>query len=212
MGIEYYGFALFIAGLICLIAVLIRFLFADLRRQQKLLNEKESNLLKLYTSVETIMEEFADQARVTSDEIREFESSVVMRASSLTLPPDAVNEEQVLEKQPAAARPVVEDGIRIKAASSMRDRAERIIIETPKAAVKAVASNGEVFQSFFDESVTEPVAAMQPKPAAVPIKQNRNERIISLAEEGKTDAQIAAELGITQNEVKLVKDLGAARK
>jgi len=38
----------------------------------------------------------------------------------------------------------------------------------------------------------------------------RRESILTLAEEGKTHAQIARELGITQNEVKLVIGLGLA--
>ena len=207
MSIEYYAFALFIAGLVCLIAILVKVLFSDLRRQHKLLDEKETKLLQLYNTVESIMEEFTDQAKITTDEIKEYEGRVAMRASALTLPPDQIRSEQIIEKLPV--RPVAVDSDKIMAASEVLGRAERIIkSEAPKAvaevAPKAAPPSGEVFQSFFDDTAAEPPAPMSPDTRS---KQSRNEKILTLAEAGKTDAQIAAELGITRNEVRLIIDL-----
>jgi len=188
-------FALFIAGLICLIAILCKMLFADLRRQHKLLDEKETKLLKLYQTIESIMDEFADQAKATTLEIKEFESRFPRQPSSIPPP----QKPSAIEKLP---RSVTVDSSRIRAASEVLERAERIIrSDVPSPPPKPEkASNTTVFQRFFDEMATE-----QPEPEVSPVaKLSRRETILTLAAEGKTDAQIASELGITRNEVKLV--------
>jgi len=207
IGIEYYAFALFVAGLICLIAILCKMLFADLRRQHKLLDEKETNLLQLYRRVETIMEEFVEQAKTTTEEIKAYESRIAKREAAVALPPEPVKQEQVqaqvIEKLP---RSVTVDSSRIRAASEVLERAERIIkSETLKPPVKTAATTGSgaVFQSFFDETASE----NPPETDVSYTKSKRNEMILALAEGGKTNAQIASELGITVHEVMLVIDL-----
>ena len=198
MGIEYYAFALFVSGLICLIAILCRVLFADLKRQHKLLDEKETKLLQLYRTVENIMEEFSDQVKATTDELKEHENRMARRDLSVIPPPEAVKKEPAAEKP---ARSVTVDSSRIRAASEVLESAERIIkgdtLKPP--ASSGSGARGAVFQKFFDESVSE-----QPDPPEESYKKSRKEAILALAAEGETDAQIASELGITRNEVKLV--------
>jgi len=198
IGIQYYAFALFISGLICLIAILCKVLFADLKRQNKLLDEKESKLLQLYRTVESIMEEFADQVKATTDELKEHESRLARRDLSAAPPPEPAVKEQPMEKLP---RSVTVDSSRIRAASEVLERAERIIksdaLRPPASA--GSGNGGQVFQSFFDETVGE-----LPQQAAASNQMTRKDTILALAAEGKTDAQIASELGITRNEVKLV--------
>ena len=84
----------------------------------------------------------------------------------------------------------------------MLERAERIIksetLKPPDSTGKG--NSGVVFQRFFDETAGEP---QEETPARMD-KQSRKEAILALAAEGKTEAQIASELGITRNEVKLV--------
>ena len=198
MGMEYYMFALFIAGLICLIAILCKMLFADLRRQHKLLDEKETKLLQLYQTIESIMEEFADQAKATTLEIKEFESRFP-RQPSPAPPPQKPGKTGTIEK---LQRSVTVDSSRIRAASQVLERAERIIkSDAPKVQAHTGSSNNAVvFQRFFDETASEPV---EPE-VGLSAKQSREKAILELASEGKTEAQIASELGITRNEVKLV--------
>ena len=196
MGIEYYAFALFVSGLICLIAILCKVLFTDLRRQHKLLDEKETKLLQLYRTVESIMEEFADQVKATMEELKEYESRSAKRALMVALPPETVKKEQPAEKP---SRSVTVDSTRIRAASEVLERAERII-KSDTLKPQPSSNNGAVFQMFFDESEAE----LQESEAETNKKQTRNESILAMAAEGKTDAQIASELGITRNEVKLV--------
>jgi len=198
MSIEYYAFALFISALVCLIAILFKVLFSNVKRENKLLDEKESKLLQLYQSVESIMEDFNDQVKTAIEEIKESESRAAKRVASLALPKEPVKPEQ-MEKLPRVERV---DTSRIRAANDMLARAERIVkseaLKNP--AIHAKADNTAVFQRLFDETVAEPPAAA----AETQTQQVKNEAILSLAGEGKTDAQIASELGITQNEVKLV--------
>ena len=209
MGIEYYAFALFIAGLICLIAILFKVLFSNVKRQNKLLDERETKILQLYQTVESIMEEFSDQVKATMDEIRESESRAAKRAAILAVKPEAPAQEapkaEQFERLPRAE--IVDPG-RLKAAGDVISRAERIVkrdtLKSPQPSVKNENSN--VFQRLFDETAEEAAAEMKETSG----KQARTEAILALAEEGKTDAQIARELSITQNEVKLV--IGLTRK
>jgi len=200
MGIEYYAFALFITALICLIAILCKVLFSNVKQQHKLLDEKESKLLQLYQTVESIMDEFNDQVKAMTEELNEYELRLAKRAAAVCMPkPQEPAKAETTERLPRAERV---DSSRIRAAGEMLARAERIIKnDTPKPPVTPAKSDkGAVSQRLFEETAAEPAgAAAETQP-----QQTRNEAILALSAEGKTDAQIASELGITQNEVKLV--------
>jgi len=223
MSIEYYAFALFIAGLVCLVAILCKVLFTDLKRQKKLLDEKETHVLQLYRTVESIMEEFTDQVKATIEEIKECENRAALRSASLATPIEPAIKEPLPEKQqprgdlfdPVRLRAASEafDPNRIRAAGEIFDRAERIVksetvpsVATPTPASVLKEENGAVFQRFFDEPTAAP-APMAVMEAAPPTAQTRNEAILALSAEGKTEAEIASSLGITRNEVRLVIDL-----
>jgi len=211
MGIEYYAFALFVAGLICVIAIICKVLFANVKRQQKLLDERESQILKLYTSVETLMEEFSDQVKATMEEIKEYEYRSTAHITAFDLPPELEKKEQVqvIEKLP---RTLPLDANRIRVAGEVLERAERIIknevITNPVTASSnnhatppAKEENGAIFQKFFDESAE---AAPPANGAEASATQTRTDAIRALAAEGKSDVEIARQLGITRNEVMLV--------
>lgn len=97
MGIEYYWYALFVAILLCLVAILCKFLFANVKQQHKvihkMLDEKESKLLRLYQDVEEIMEEFTLQAKSATEDIKD---GALANNSISTLK----NVEAVTEKKP----------------------------------------------------------------------------------------------------------------
>jgi len=205
-GIEYYAFALFIAGLICIIAIICKVLFANVKSQKKLLDEQESKILRLYASVETIMEEFQEQAKLTTNELKAHEYRATSQTSAFDLPPVFEKKEQVLEKLP---RSLPFDANRIKVAGEVLERAERIIksdaiINPAPSASKGNGEDDAVFQKFFDDTLE---ATPPPPPTAEEKKatvQTRTDMIIELANEGKSDVEIAQELGITRNEVLLV--------
>jgi len=214
MGVEYYVFALFIAGLVCGVAIVFKVLFAGVRRQKKLLDERESQILQLYTSVETLMEEFSDQVKMTTDEIHEYEfraaSPATAHMSAFDLPPELENKEKVLERLP---RTLPLDANRIKVAGEVLERAGRIIKNeniVGSAENGAAVSreperkdSGAVFQKFFDETTeaTVPYGGSASEPGST---GSRRSVILALASEGKSDIEIASKLGITRNEVQLV--------
>ena len=212
MGIEYYAFALFVAALISLVAILFKLLFANARKQNKLLDEKETKLLQLYQSVESIMEGFAEQIKTSMDDIKEYENRAAKHMAELMKQRAALEEAKKQEAPPPQVekptRAMTVDSSRIRAASEVLERAERMIKSSPAKKTNAAQANnaGGVIQRLFDDAAAEQPAA-EPEKKAV---SKRRESILTLAEEGKTHAQIARELGITQNEVKLVIGLGLA--
>jgi len=210
IGIGYYAYALFIAGLLCGIAIICKVLFSNVKRQKKMLDERESQILQLYTSVETLMEEFDDQVKMISAELKEHENKVSSVGSVFDLPPALEKNEQVMEKLP---RTLPLEANRRKAAGEVLERAERIIKSDTAATVQNVNiptpkedNGGAVFQKFFDDSADAlpPPAAAKTTPSQPSNAQSRSTVILALAEEGKNDAEIASELGITRNEVQLV--------
>jgi len=209
--LEYYAFALFISGLICVIAIICKVLFANVKRQKKLLDERESQILQLYTSVETLMEEFNDQIKITTEELKEKEYRATAHMTAFDLPPELEKKEQVLERLP---RSLPLDANRIRVASEVLERAERIIksdniMPQNNGSVNAlqpepiqkteVKENTAVFRKFFDES-----EEAHPAPEELSNSQTRSNAILALSNRGKSDIEIASELGITRNEVQLV--------
>ena len=69
MEIGYYGFAFFVFILVCLLMILYNYLFSDMKRQKKLLDEKENKLLRLYQSVEEALDDFHDSVEGSHGEI-----------------------------------------------------------------------------------------------------------------------------------------------
>jgi len=202
MGIEYYAFALFIAGLICAIALLCKVLFSSVKTQNKLLDERETEVLQLYNRVETVMEEFEDQVKATIQEqkLREQEyRAALQNMAAFQLPAELEKKEQVIERVP---RSLPLDANRIKAAGDVIERAEKMFVNEPPADSSQPEVKAAVFQKFFDDSAEAPPPPMPY--AEAPINTSRSEAILALADEGKTDVEIASSLGITRNEVQMV--------
>ncbi|MCL2046264.1 MAG: hypothetical protein FWG88_07745 [Oscillospiraceae bacterium] len=226
MGITYYAFALFIAALVCLIGILYKLLFGNVKRQRKLLEEKESNILQLYQTIESIMDEFTEQIAAAMDDIKEYESraAATFTASQARLQElrmeeaiiERIEEEPafvpILETARAPAMPMTVDATRIRAASEVLERAERMVRSPVGRSADYIVGdgdNGEVVQRLLDDDPdNEPQSPPSTIQGNIQGKSNKD-AILTLAEEGKTQAQIAQELGITQNEVKLVIDLVA---
>jgi len=203
MGIQYYAFALFVAGLICVIAIICKVLFADVRRLKKLLDERESEVLRLYNTVETLMEEFTDQVKITTAEIKEHEYRATSNIAAFHLPPELEEKQKALEKLP---RTTPLDATRIRVAGEAIERAERVIKSDTiiPASAQDKKETGAVFQSFFDETIESTPPPPQSKEDKKATIQTKTEMILAMSEEGKTDVEIASELGITRNEVLLV--------
>ena len=223
MGIEHYAFSLFIAGLISLIAILFKLLFGNVKRQQKLLDDKETSLMQLYQTVESIMDEFNDQIRIAMDDIKEYENraAAAYTASFAKMAePEAIEPVQrppqtILVERPAPprARSMTVDSSRIRVAGEVLERAERMVIGNVGGSVDYTVGEGDErggFPAALFNEISDEQQSIANVVNVVEEKTNSRDLIISLAQEGKTQAQIAQELGITQNEVKLVINLSNA--
>lgn len=181
MGLEHYGFAFYIFILVCGVLFVYRQFFSDIRQQQKLLDEKESKLLKLYRSLEDVMEEFYDSAEQAKGELNEkmrtFEREFKMMPTPLKRPDPA---------EPAA-RPV------------QPQQPAPVRREAP-----APGGQPDFRQSFQAAHEQAPAAAPPPRQEEASPWIGMRGEILRLAKEGKDRAQIAKELNITQNEVSLV--------
>jgi len=93
MSTEHYTFALFIACLVSLVAILCRALFGSVKRRRRLYDEKEAKLMETFRLVESIMEEWNDQVKLSIDEMKELENRAARRLEKImsrTLPlPDS---------------------------------------------------------------------------------------------------------------------------
>lgn len=257
MGVEYYIFALFVAALVCGVAIVFKLLFSNVKKEKEELDKREAEVYKTYSAAETLLEEFEDQAKTTLDELKKREleyRELIQNNPVIETVAEPVQSAPVAEKP---QRPLSPEEKRIKAAGDVIERAERYIVHdstpdtrlkpppviqaftsaettitpipvvSPKAAQAAYASlpaqkavqsvkttqeekakaTTVVFQKFFDD------AAEAPPPAQYAPDANngasKKDIILELTREGKTDVEIASQLGITRNEVQLV--IGMAR-
>ena len=207
LGIEYYAFALFVTAMICIIAILFKMLFADVRRQKKMLDEKESELLKLFRTVENMMEEFADQVKSTTREIKIHEDKIMklrVKAQKQSVE-QRIQEQAAPEQTEQLPRRMTVDSSsdRIKIASDLVERQGRVIKgdlinpNTPN-------TRKPEFQQIFTQAENE----IQTIDATKNAKKARTDKVMALSKQGKTAPEIAKELGITQNEVRLIIELG----
>lgn len=177
MGIEYYAFAFYVFILVCIIILICRAAFSKFKKQKMFFEEKEAKLLKLYQTVEDAMDEFFDMAAESKAEMDE----ALKKLSSLT-------------------GAVYKSGGGFKPSEEITERNE-IIPDTGK-----VLSNDEVEWAYQkrDRFSLNQNASVNPPEVSDRSVSLRNETILRLFRCGKTRAQIAQELNITQNEVDLV--------
>ena len=193
MGLTGYGFALFIFILACLFALLCKYLFAGVKNQLLVLDEKEKKLLTFYATLEEMMDEFNDSAVLANGELaRQMTEMRNMVASLRSPPPSPPVPAAVIPARPAPAL--------------------HIPATPPKAAPPlspAVSNDFEmpVFKVFSTTPAPAPeIAEAEDKPAP-----NRQARILSLRQNGLDRVQIARELSVTLSEVDLVLGIAGQR-
>jgi len=223
MEIGYYGFAFFVFILLCLLMILYNYLFSDMKRQKKLLDEKENKLLRLYQSVEEALDDFHDSVEGSHGEIsrqlRELGELHAEVERGLRGPahgparmerPDspmrcpAATAVQRPVSQPAPAPAMVQEPAPTLA-ESIGQAAANIRAQTPAAPVAPAdepAEEAEMAPPPVFCQVME--AVMEVEPPAEPAAPARNEQILRMAREGRSRSQIAKDLGITLSEVALV--------
>ncbi|MDR1117319.1 MAG: helix-turn-helix domain-containing protein [Oscillospiraceae bacterium] len=181
MGLEYYGFAFFIFVLICAVVLLCNYLFSDVKRQHKLLDEKETKLLRLYQTIEDVLDEFYDSVEESKNEMKK----TMLEIESLK---EVRKKEQILSSPDAARDTAAGTRRRQTAPPERRTAPFRETADAPPVIdFKGILSGAE---EETGKSAAE--------------SKNTHNSILELAEQGKARSQIAKELNITQSEVDLV--------
>lgn len=183
MGIEYYAFAFYVFILVCIIILLCRAVFSRYKKQKMLFDEKEAKLLKLYQTVEDAMDEFFDMAAESKSEMDE----ALRKLSSMT-------------------------GVAYKNVGGLRQ--QRSIPDVSEHAGIVSGIGGDLTAEEADGAgqlhinrtgLTQKEETLRNTSAASDSASfSRNDAILRLFRCGKTRAQIAQELNITQNEVDLI--------
>jgi len=173
MELHHYLFASYIFVLICVLVFVCKYLFADVKRQRRLLDEKEKQLLDTFRTLEDAMDDYYTL-------VEEAKNGLEARGREL--------ERRLLltEAEPAEADAVLHVETPKKAPSK----------KTPKPPAPKQESRDENqlgFEQVFTGAVNN-----------VSVKAQLHEKIIEMSKQGKSRAEIAKELKITQNEVELV--------
>lgn len=180
MGLSHYLFASYVFILVCVVLVICKFMFSDVKRQKKMLDDTETKLLRTYQTLEEAMDEFYDLVAESKDEMTKKYKELEDLMDAATL----VRTEH--RTSPAAESPSAP-----KASSPAPKSAPK-----RRTAPKKDKEPQEFSQMFLELSSR----------AGVPASE-LHERVLDMARSGKTRAEIAKELQITLNEVGLVIDI-----
>ena len=175
---NYYLFASYLFVLICILVIVCKYLFADVKRQRRMLDEKEKQLLDTFRTLEDAMDDYYALVEDAKDELalksRELENR-------LLLPVIEEQQEQFAENemvQPARAPK-----------KSAAKKPAKMTVAKPEPRDE----NQLGFEQMFTNAV-----------ANVSAKTHLHEKIIEMTKQGKSRAETAKALKITQNEVELV--------
>ena len=189
MGFQYYLFAFYIFLLVLVLMFLYNYYFSDIKRQKKLLDEKESKLLRLYQTLEDVLDEYYDTAATAKREISETMNEINLKSGEL-FEDIATFANETADRRVPMRRPVQ--------VNMAPQSPPPVNVESVQTA--PIQSNSEApvidFKAILQGSEENAQPSLRQK--------TTNQRIIELVQEGKSRAQIAQELNITQSEVDLV--------
>ena len=173
MELHHYLFASYIFVLICVLVFVCKYLFADVKRQRRLLDEKEKQLLDTFRTLEDAMDDYYTLVEEAKNELeargRELEKRLLLTDAGPERATAALPAETP-KKAPAK--------------------------KTPKPTAPKPAPHDE-HQLGFEQVFTGAVNN-------VSVKAQLHEKIIEMSKQGRSRAEIAKALKITQNEVELV--------
>jgi hypothetical protein len=185
MGLAYYGFAFFVFVLLCVFAILCKFLFTRNKVQRQNFDEKEKKLLTLYSTMEDMMDEFNYTALAANEEInRQILELRNTRPAARQTPPQAT-------ERPAPTPPPTPPQAPLHPAMSA-ENTQPVLVAEPAT------------QDFTPLSLPG-VTIKESSPASRP------SRIVALHKQGMERIRIAKELSVTLSEVDLVLGLAAQK-
>ena len=189
MELHYYLFASYLFVLVLVLIFVCKYLFADVKRQRRMLDEKEKQLLSTFRTLEDAMDDYYALAEEAKGELEERSRELENRLLMQMLTVQGASATQQPEVQPQGQGDVV---------------VERLV-EIPKKpaakkSVKATALKTEPrdenqigFEQLFSDAISN-----------ISAKSQLREKIVEMSRGGLSRAEIAKALKITQNEVELV--------
>lgn len=171
---NYYLFATYLFVLIIILVIVCKYFFADVKRQRRMLDEKEKQLLDTFRTLEDAMDDYYAIVEDAREELekksRELENRLLLPESQEKRAEDALKYEMALKKA-AAENPT-------KA-------------EEPKSEQSDESRSG--FEQMFSDAA-----------ANITAKSELHGKIVEMSGQGRPRAEIAKALRITQTEVDLV--------
>lgn len=178
MGLDHYLFAFYVFTLICVIAVICKYLFSDVKRQRRMLDETERKLLRTYQSLEDVMDEFYDAVAEAKADIEKSKAGLEQTCAEL--------QARLASSAPELTKPAV--------GAADAAIAQGFTVARPRGRSKAGQDGQVTFEQLFNgvsEKTGAPLSAL-------------HENVLDLSRRGRDRAAIAKELKITLNEVDLV--------
>jgi len=201
MELHYYLFASYLFMLALVLVLICKYLFADVKRQRRMLDEKEKQLLSTFRSLEDMMDDYyalVDEAKSELENRgREIESRLLMTAVLASSAPGTsapASEKPTLQAAPQ--RP--DDYFPANIADLQKKAAVKKPVKSPTAKLQTaktevIDENQIGFEQLFNDAISN-----------ISAKAQLHEKIVEMSRRGQTRAEIAKTLKITQNEVELV--------
>ena len=178
MEMNYYLFASYLFVLICVLVIVCKYLFADVKRQRKMLDEKEKQLLDTFRTLEDAMDDYYALVEQAKDELasksRELENRLFL--TDIEPQQEQLPDIDTVQFSKAAKKAVTKKPVKM-----------------PVSKPEPTDENQLAFDQLFTNAISN-----------VSVKTQLHDKVIDMTKQGRSRAEIAKTLKITQNEVELI--------
>jgi hypothetical protein len=178
MEMNYYLFASYLFVLICVLVIVCKYLFADVKRQRRMLDEKEKQLLDTFRTLEDAMDDYyalVEQAKgELASKSRELENRLFL--TDIEPQQEQLPDIDTVQLSKAAKKAVTKKPVKM-----------------PVSKPEPTDENQLAFDQLFTNAISN-----------VSVKTKLHDKVADMTKQGRSRAEIAKTLKITQNEVELI--------
>lgn len=195
---EYYLFAMFVFVLCAVLVIFAKFLFSAKKKPEDI-KVREEKLLRLYRQLEDMMESFEEYAEEVREDISESKKYIDLQIGDCEQRLGKKLEKEMNSRTKEFEKPVFKEITTENIIKSAEKTAEK---STPKSEKKsAQAMELEKLKKQMSELPKETVSDSQPEEKK---NESRQEKVLRLYKEGKSENKIAKEMNMNSSEVKLI--------
>lgn len=195
---EYYLFAMFVFVLCAVLVIFAKFLFSAKKKPEDI-KVREEKLLRLYRQLEDMMESFEEYAEEVREDISESKKYIDLQIDECEQRRGKKLEKEISDKTKNFEKPVFEE---ITSENIIKPAEKSIDKFTQKPEKKsAQAMELEKLKNQRAELSQEDVLQSQPEEKK---NESRQEKVLRLYKEGKSENKIAKEMNMNSSEVKLI--------